>query len=87
MRILVTFLITGFVFVSCKVDKADYASCEDYCNRSKVDDSNIQASVIMPGDIRCHNMVGDAIELGQKQGFCYDGPLLYRRCKTGSNSS
>ena len=82
MKIFVTFLITGFVLVSCKVDKidkvdqADYASCEDYCNQSKVDDSNIKASVIMPGDIRCYAMRGDAHRLGKKRGYCFDGPLF-----------
>ncbi len=74
MRILVTFLITVFVMVSCK-EEADYASCEDYCNRSKVDDSNIVASVSIPGDIRCHEMRGAAYALGRKLGYCFDGPL------------
>ncbi len=81
MKIFVTFLITCFVIVSCKDNKPLednkplYTSCEDYCNRSKVDDSNIKPSVIMPGDIRCHNMIGDAYALGKKLGYCYDGPL------------
>ncbi len=28
----------------------------------------------MPGDIRCHNMIGDAYALGRKMGYCFDGP-------------
>ncbi len=81
MKFLIAFLITCFVIVSCKDNKPLednkplYASCEDYCNRSKFDDSNIVASVIIPGDIRCHNMIGSAHALGQKLGYCYDGPL------------
>ncbi len=82
MKILVTFLITCFVIVSCKDNKPLednkplYASCEDYCNRSKVNDSNIVASVIIPGDIRCHNMIEAAYALGRKLGYCFDGPLF-----------
>ncbi len=73
MQILVTFLITVFVMVSCK-DEEDYASCEDYCNRAR-GNSNIEHSVRI-GDLRCYDMRGDAHELGKKQGVCYDGPFL-----------
>ena len=75
MKILVIFLITCLVIVSCRLGRDDYASCEDYCNRSKVDNSNIQASVVLSGDRRCRAMVGDARDLGSKLGYCYDGPL------------
>lgn len=31
---------------------------------------------LMPGEsIKCHNMVTKAIQQGQKDGVCYDGPL------------
>ncbi len=70
MKFLIAFLITCFVLVSCKFNKTFYASCEDYCNRSRVDDSNILASVIMPGDIRCHNMYMEAYRLGRKMDLC-----------------
>ena len=71
MKIFVTILITCFVLVSCKFDKTFYASCEDYCTGTP---SNIKASVIMPGDIRCHNMISKAHALGKELGVCYNGP-------------
>ncbi len=67
MKIFVTFLITGFVLVSCKVNKTFYASCEDYCTGTP---SNIKASVTIPGDIRCHNMFMEAYRLGRELGVC-----------------
>ncbi len=70
MKIFVTILMTSFVLVSCKFNKTFYASCEDYCNRSKVDDSNILASVVIPGDRRCHNMFLEALDTGKKLGVC-----------------
>ncbi len=81
MKFLIAFLITCFVLVSCKVNKLLkdnkplYTSCEDYCNRTKIDVSNIQASVVLPGDRRCRKIRGDAHELGRKQGVCFNGPL------------
>ena len=72
MKIFVTILMISFVLVSCKFNKTFYASCEDYCTGTP---SNIEASVIMPGDIRCHNMIGEAFELGRELGVCFDGPL------------
>ncbi len=72
MKILVTFLMISFVLVSCKFNKTFYASCDDYCSGTP---SNIEASVIIPGDLRCHNMRLKAYALGKKLGYCYDGPL------------
>ncbi len=72
MKILVTILMISFVLVSCKFNKTFYASCEDYCTGTP---SNIKASVIMPGDIRCHIMESKAYALGRELGYCYNGPL------------
>ncbi len=72
MKILVTILMISFVLVSCKFNKTFYSSCDDYCSGTP---SNIKASVIMPGDIRCHNMIGDAYALGRELGYCYNGTI------------
>ncbi len=75
MKILITILLSVCVFVCCKFNKTFYASCKDYCTRSKEIPGNMDASVRIKNR-RCHNMYMNAMTEGEKLGVCYDGPSV-----------
>ena len=69
MRILIVFIIS-FVFVSCRLKKT-YTSCEEYCSSK----GHSLASTIVPGGIRCHEELVQAMIEGKKLGLCDERSL------------
>ena len=78
MKMLGVFI---FLFLSgCQSDTGIVQDCKTVCS-VKSSDSEVSASTIIPGDIRCLDLRIAAYKEGQKKGYCYNGPLLKGRDK------
>ena len=78
MKFLSFLFISLFFMVSCQsgpstgVSTPPTRECQGECSSR----SSTQPAKLMPGEsMQCHNMVTKAIQKGQKEGDCYDGPL------------